>query len=162
MTGPTIRKIEAKDNQQVAKLIRNVFEELEITKVGTAYEDEELDCLYEAYQNMSKAEFYVIVQNNKIIGCGGFAPLANQGKNICELQKMYFLPELRGQGFGQKLITICLNKARGFKYDSCYLETMPHMKTAQKLYQKNGFSYLEEAMGCTGHSSCPVYMIKNF
>jgi putative acetyltransferase len=34
-----IRKIQKEDNQQVAQLIRNVFDELNIPKVGTAYED---------------------------------------------------------------------------------------------------------------------------
>ena len=43
MTYWTIRKIEKKDNPAVAKLIRAVFDELEIPKVGTAYEDPYLD-----------------------------------------------------------------------------------------------------------------------
>ena len=34
-----IRKIEKKDNQVVAQLIRAVFDELNIPKVGTAYAD---------------------------------------------------------------------------------------------------------------------------
>jgi putative acetyltransferase len=53
-----------------------------------------------------------------------------------------------------------LEKAKEFGFEKCYLETLPNMLAAQKLYQKVGFQYLEEPLGCTGHSSCPVWMIK--
>jgi putative acetyltransferase len=34
------------------------------------------------------------------------------------------------------------------------------MLAAQKLYQKVGFTYLDSPIGCTGHTSCPVWMLK--
>lgn len=160
METPIIRKIEATDNQQVADLIRSVFDELGIPKVGTAYQDPELEAMYEAFEKLPRREFYVIEEYNSIIGCAGIAPLANQKENICELQKMYFIPVARGRGLGKKLINICLKKAKAFGYDSCYLETMPYMKSAQAIYKKNGFEYIDAPMGCTGHSACPVYMLK--
>ena len=42
-----IRKIQKGDNQAVAQLIRDVFDELNIPKVGTAYEDFYLDLMFE-------------------------------------------------------------------------------------------------------------------
>jgi len=160
MTAPIIREIEATDNQQVATLIRSVFEELDIPKVGTAYQDKELDMMYEAFQKMTKSAYYVITEQARIIGCAGVAPLASEATNVCELQKMYFLPEARGRGLGKALIETCIAKAKEFGYDSCYLETMPYMEAAQALYRKNGFEYIDSPMGCTGHTSCPVYMLK--
>ena len=38
---------------------------------------------------------------------------------------------------------------------------MFNMKSAQKLYLKKGFKYIENPIGNTGHSSCPVWMIKD-
>jgi putative acetyltransferase len=38
---------------------------------------------------------------------------------------------------------------------------MPFMHAAQKLYTKSGFEYLDAPMGCTGHNSCPVWMLKD-
>ena len=73
---------------------------------------------------------------------------------------MYFLKEARGKGIGYKMILKCLEKAKEFGFEKCYLETLPNMLSAQKLYQKVGFQYLDEPLGCTGHSSCPVWMIK--
>mgnify|MGYP003488275357 CR=1 FL=1 len=46
--------------------------------------------------------------------------------------------------------TISLEKATDFGYEKCYLETLPEMIVAQKLYQKLGFEYLCTPMGATG------------
>ena len=73
---------------------------------------------------------------------------------------MYFLSEARGKGIGQAMLKLCINAAREFGYEKCYLETMPYMKAAQKLYQQEGFEYLDRPLGDTGHFSCPVHMIK--
>ncbi len=45
----TIRKIEPKDNLEIASVIRNIFEELDAPKVGTAYADPHLNTLSEVY-----------------------------------------------------------------------------------------------------------------
>lgn len=154
-----IREIQPDDNFQVAKVIRTVLEEFNVPKVGTAYADPELDCMFETYQK-DRSAYLVIENENKIIGCAGIAPLANGASDVCELQKMYFLPETRGLGLGSQMMEACLQKAKDFGFAKCYLETMPYMEAAQKLYKKSGFEYLDKPMGCTGHSSCPVWMIK--
>lgn len=155
-----IREIQLEDNQQVAAVIRTVLEEFNVPKVGTAYADPQLDYMFEAYQ-VPKATYFVVEKEGKIIGCAGIAPLENGSPEVCELQKMYFLPETRGLGIGAQMIETCLIKAKAFGFTHCYLETMPYMEAAQKLYTKSGFTYLKEPMGCTGHSSCPVWMLKD-
>lgn len=155
-----IRKIKKEDNTQIAKVIRDVFIELDAPKTGTAYEDPILDTLFEVYDK-DKSVYFVIEYEGKIIGGSGIAPLENGPKEICELQKMYFLPEARGKGLGEQMIIKCLDFAKETGFKSCYLETLEMMKAAQKLYQKVGFEYLEEPLGCTGHTSCPVWMMKN-
>ena len=86
--------------------------------------------------------------------------IPNIKENICELQKMYFLKQARGIGMGKKMIETCLHKAKKFGYKKCYIETMYNMESAQKLYLNQGFSYINHPMGNTGHSSCPVWMLK--
>lgn len=154
-----IRKIEKRDNQSVAQLIRAVFDELNIPKVGTAYEDPYLDLMFEEYSK-PKSVYYVVENEDKIVGVAGVAPLENEAETICELQKMYFAPETRGLGIGSQMMAICLQSAKDFGFESCYLETMPFMLDAQKLYRKVGFEYIDSPMGCTGHTSCPVWMLK--
>ena len=155
-----IRKIEKKDNAAVAQLIRAVFEELDIPKVGTAYADSFLDLMFEEY-NKPKSVYFVVESNGEIVGGAGVAPLENEVERICELQKMYFLPKARGLGIGSQMMDKCLKCAKDFGFYSCYLETMPFMLDAQKLYKKVGFETICSPMGSTGHNSCSVWMLKD-
>lgn len=159
MENAILREIRKEDNPQVATVIRNVLEAFGVPKVGTAYADKALDHMFEHYDK-PKATFFVIEEEAKIVGCAGVAQLDNYVGNICELQKMYFLEAARGRGFGKAMITICLERAQEFGYEGCYLETMPYMEAAQKLYKQMGFEYLDRPLGNTGHYSCPVWMFK--
>lgn len=154
-----IREIRKEDNAQIAAVIRSVLVEFGVPKVGTAYADASLDCMTETYSK-DKAVYFVIDHNGNIIGGAGISPLDNFDGNVCELQKMYFLPEARGKGLGQQMMTTCLQAAKDFGFEQCYLETMPYMEDARKLYEKTGFENLSQAMGDTGHYSCNVWMIK--
>jgi len=158
MRKPIIRPIQKSDNEQVAQVIRKVLISLGVPKVGTAYADKALDQMFESYDR-PKAEYFVIDDNGVILGCAGVAQLENYEGNVCELQKMYFLEEARGQGLGTEMIAVCLDQARSFGFDQCYIETMPYMKAAQKLYIRTGFKYIDGPMGDTGHFSCPVHML---
>jgi len=155
-----IREIQVSDNPKIAKAIRDVLIEFGVPKVGTAYADKILDTLYEAYQ-FEKAIYYIIEKNGEIFGGAGIKQLDNYEGNICELQKMYFLPEARGIGFGSKMMEICLQKAKEFGFEQCYLETLPYMEDARKLYRKVGFKDLDKPMGDTGHYSCNLWMLKD-
>ncbi len=160
MNASIIREIQKADNPEVANVIRAVLIEHNVPKVGTAYADPQLDYMFEAYSEPNSM-YFVVELNGKIIGGAGISPLANGSPEICELQKMYFLPETRGLGIGSKMMAVCLEKAKNFGFKQCYLETMPYMEAAQKLYVKSGFEYLDKPMGNTGHCSCPVWMIKS-
>jgi putative acetyltransferase len=159
MESITIREIQKQDNVEIAAIVRNVLMEMGAPKVGTAYADPYLDSLFEVYA-VPKAIYFVVENNGKIIGGAGIKQLDNSDENICELQKMYFLPEARGLGLGKKLMDFCLEKATEFSFESCYIETMTYMNAAQKLYRKSGFEYLEQQIGNTGHNSCEVWMLK--
>ncbi|WP_299127703.1 GNAT family N-acetyltransferase [uncultured Winogradskyella sp.] len=155
-----IREIERKDDTKVAKVIRSVLIEMGVPKVGTAYEDAALDYMAETYKAPQKA-YFVLEKGNTIIGGAGISPLDNYEGNVCELQKMYFMPEARGKGLGAKMMAVCLDFAKKSEFDQCYLETLPFMKGARKLYRKVGFIPLESPMGNTGHYSCTEWMLKD-
>jgi putative acetyltransferase len=159
MNQPIIRPIQRKDNAEVATMIRAVLIEFEVPKTGTVFEDTALDCMFETYQK-PKATYFVVEENGQLIGGAGIAQLENYEGNVCELQKMYYLPTARGRGIGTKMMETCLQKAKDFGYEACYLETLPLMKAAQKLYTRSGFEYRDGPMGNTGHYSCPVHMLK--
>jgi len=154
-----IRPIEKNDNAVVADIIRLVMTEFEAVGCGYSINDSEVDDMYTAYAP-EKSAFYVVELDGRVLGCGGFGPLAGAEADTCELRKMYFKSELRGLGVGTQLLNLCLDKVTksGFRY--CYLETMDNMEQAQRLYGKHGFKYLDKPMGNTGHSSCGTWMAR--
>ena len=154
-----IREIQQKDNKQIAHVIREIFHELDAPKVGTAYADPILDTLFEVYQE-KRTKYYVVEKDGKVVGGCGIAPLENGEAHICELQKMYFAPEIRGTGFAELIIDKCLNFAKEAGFEICYLETLSFMTAAQKLYKRIGFENIDGPMGNTGHNSCQVWMTK--
>lgn len=153
-----IQPISQNDNSKIAEVIRTVLIEHNVPKVGTAYADSSLDSMYETY-HQEKSCYWVIISDDKVYGGAGIAPLENGPEGVCELQKMYFLDEVRGKGLGAAMMKTCLKFAKEQGFKKCYLETMPNMNEAQKLYQKFGFEYLEAPMGFTGHTSCPVWLL---
>ena len=154
-----IRAIQKGDNVQIAVVIREVFISDDYPKTGTAFADTQLDFMFETYDN-PRAAYFVVEEKGKIIGGAGISQLESSKENICELQKMYFLKEARGKGLGLQMIEKCLAIATEFGYSNCYLETLPEMLVAQSLYKKVGFEYLCTPLGNTGHTTCPVWMIK--
>ncbi|WP_396138218.1 GNAT family N-acetyltransferase [Flavobacterium sp.] len=160
-----IREIQQKDNESIAKVIRDIFHELEAPKVGTAYADPILDTLYEVYQT-PRSVYYVVELDGKVVGGCGVAPLEMLNPvqhdiiSVCELQKMYFAPEIRGTGFAERIINQCLEFAQTQGFKICYLETLSFMTAAQKLYERMGFEHIDGPMGNTGHNSCEVWMTK--
>jgi len=158
MSKPIIRPIEKRDNAAIAAVIRKVLVDLGVPKVGTAYADAALDKMYETYDR-DKATYFVVDDKGTIIGGAGIAQLDNYDGAVCELQKMYFLDEARGSGLGTAMMNACLEQARAYDFEQCYLETMPYMEAAQKLYKRTGFDYIDGPMGDTGHFSCPVHML---
>jgi putative acetyltransferase len=155
-----IREIKKEDNQQIAAVIRDVFISDNFPKKGTAFADIQLDLMFEAYDK-PRATYFVVENEGKVVGGAGISQLESSSENIFELQKMYFLEEVRGKGIGFKMIQICLQEGIKLGYEKCYLETLPEMLAAQHLYKKAGFKYLCEPMGSTGHTNCPVWMIKS-
>ncbi|WP_082111444.1 helix-turn-helix domain-containing GNAT family N-acetyltransferase [Grimontia sp. AD028] len=157
--GFTLRLLEPADNAAIATVIRKVSEECGLTAdKGYSVADPTLDVLSESYK-VDNAAYWVVEQNGKILGGGGIAPLPGE-EGVCELQKMYFRPELRGRGFARRLAAMAMKFARNQGYHSCYLETTACLKEAIRLYESLGFKRVDAPLGNTGHTDCEVAMLK--
>jgi len=155
-----IRPIEPRDDAAVAAIIRAVMPEFGADGPGFAIHDAEVDGMYEAYARPRRA-YFVVERNGVVLGGGGIAPLENAEPDVCELRKMYFLPEARGIGAGKAMMQRCLDAARALGFERCYLETLTGMDSAQALYQRSGFTPLSAPMGGTGHFSCDRFFIRD-
>ncbi len=155
-----IRDIEPDDNKALEHIIKDIFPEFGLPVVGTTFEDYETSHMFESYQGAG--EFYLVIEQDKeVMGGAGIKPLRDESETICELQKMYFKPEIRGKGYGKIIFDKCMERAIDMGYKRCYLESAPELKAAIAIYEKNGFKRLESPMGNTGHYSCGVWMIKD-
>ena len=153
-----VRKIQKADNPQVSRVIRQVLTEFGAVGDGYSFADPEVDDMSSSYSD-NRSFYYVIVRDERVVGCGGIAPLAHGGAGVCELRKMFFLPQSRGFGLGQRLLTLLLDEARKRGFEECYLETLTQMEAANALYQKFGFKPQSTPMGDTGHCSCDCWYL---
>lgn len=155
-----IRPIKKADNPFISKVIKSTLEEYNAAIEGTAYMDPETDAMFEAYKD-SNSIYFVALINNKVVGGAGIKQLKDGDPMVCELQKMYILPEARNKKIGKALILNCLDFASSNGFSHCYLETFPKMESAIRLYRINGFENIDHPLGNTCHYSCNVWMLKN-
>jgi putative acetyltransferase len=128
-------------------------------KPGTVFFDDTTDSLYQVFNDRLRSVYYVVTKDDKVLGGGGIYPTDGLPGDTCELVKMYLLPEARGRGLGKLLIEKCLQFAKSAGYKNVYLETMPELKNALKVYEKLGFQYLDKPMGNSGHFGCDLWMM---
>lgn len=155
-----VRRIEPRDVPAVASIIRTVMPEFGAGGAGFAIHDTEVDNMYQAYEQPRTA-YFVCEVNGVVVGGGGVAPLVGADADTCELKKMYFLSGGRGKGWGQRVLTQCLEAARMLAFRYCYLETFNTMHQAMKLYERNGFEKIPGPLGSTGHFACDIFYRKS-
>ena len=157
----SLRSIQAKDDAALAAIIRQVSQEYGLApESGFAVADPILDHLSQVYLDTRAAYWVVTNSNGEIFGGGGIAPLQG-ASNILEIQKMYFLNEIRGQGLAKQILNQAFEFAKSHDVKQIYLETTASLKEAVKLYERLGFEYLDAPLGDTGHSAaCEIWMAK--
>lgn len=155
-----IRENKVEDNAILAKIIRTAFHDFEVSCTnGTVYSDPTTDDLYSLFQT-EKSALFVADEDGLILGCCGIFPTNNLPDDTTELVKFYLSKEARGKGIGKQLLEKCIEKAKEIGYNQVYLESLPEFSKAVSIYEKQGFQYLEKALGDSGHSGCNLWMIK--
>ncbi len=81
--------------------------------------------------------FLVTVVNGQVVGSGALKQLE---EGICEIKRLWFLPEYQGKGLGYRLMQELLAIARQKGYRMARLETAPaYQKRAYEFYRHLGF-----------------------
>lgn len=81
-------------------------------------------------------QFWVAIDNNKVVGTIGMVILSNQ--NIV-LKSMFVDKMYRGQGVSNLLLKTLVNWAVQNKYKKIFLGTMTQFLAGQRFYEKTGF-----------------------
>lgn len=153
-----IREIQDRDNKQIESIIRACLIEFGANHEGTAWTDSNLGRFSEVYNTEGNKYWVAENEHGKVIGGVGIGKLEGI-EDVCELQKMYCVPEIRGTEISHKLIETALEYAKKY-YSKCYLETLENMIAAQKFYEKYGFKRMDEPLVYTKHFACDVRYIK--
>ena len=73
-------------------------------------------------------------------GCVALRPLQNK---ICEMKRLFVVPEYQGGGIGRTLALSLIDRAREKGYEKMRLDTIDSMKTAKRLYFSLNFRTIE-------------------
>lgn len=153
-----IREIEKRDDAVIEKIIRDCLREYGADHEGTAWSDPNLGRFSEIYGQKGCRYWVAQDENGAVVGGVGIGPLPG-ADGVCELQKMYCIPQVRGKGVAHELIKRALEYSDKH-YEKCYLETFKSMIAAQKFYEKYGFKRIDKPIGETGHFACDVLFIR--
>jgi putative acetyltransferase len=123
------------DCEEVQKLVFGVLREYDLQPDLQATD---LDIFDIETHYLNRGGIFEILEDAKgnLLGTVGLYPLDAE---MVELRKMYFAKELRGRGFGKKMLEKMIEKARELGFSKIYLETASVLREAVALYEKYGF-----------------------
>jgi GNAT superfamily N-acetyltransferase len=77
---------------------------------------------------------------DKAVGCGAIKPYTNEAM---EVKRMFVIDEHRGKGIATKILAELETWAKELEFSKCILETGKSQPEAIYLYQKVGYSIIE-------------------
>ena len=95
--------------------------------------------------------FLVVLDDDRIVGTGAIRRL---DESLCELKRMWLLPEYRGRGYGTLVADRLLDFARNVGYSRIRLDTAPELHRATRLYERLGFARIKRY----NDGPCTIFM----
>lgn len=77
--------------------------------------------------------------DSAVIGCVALRPLTPLFADTCEMKRLYIRSSHRAAGAGRLLVERVIAEARAIGYRHIWLDTLPSMDAAQRLYERLGF-----------------------
>ena len=138
-TNIRIRSATNKDTDRIKALVFGVLAEYGWT-AGQRATDLDLDDIEGNY--LCTGGLFELIEDiqGNLLGTVGLYPLTRE---ICELRKMYFVPEIRGKGLGKYILERTIDNARRLGFKRIELETASVLKAAEHLYVEYGFKPMQ-------------------
>ena len=134
-----VRTATNRDRERVTTLVYGVLAEYGLPP-DPCSKDSDLDDLERNYIRPGGVFELIEDKQGNLLGTYGLYRL---DQDTCELRKMYFVPEIRGQGLGRQTLERCIDHARRLGYRCIVLETFSVLKEAIRLYTRFGFVLTE-------------------
>lgn len=129
-----IEEYKEEDQQQIASLIEDIFNELGFPfDKETTHKD-----LFDIKNYFTK--FFVIRINNEVVGTIG---VKMEGIKVAGIKRLYLKKEHRGKGWGRALLEEALLFSKEAGAEKAQLRTTERNIQALKIYNKNGFKELK-------------------
>lgn len=139
MNSLRIRRFENKDAEEISKIIRRNFSEVNVKDYSVV----EMDVLASIYNSQkvidvaSYAHMYVATIDSTIVGCGTVSSYwGKEDESI--LLTIFVLPELHGKGIGRKIVKTLENDEYFFRAKRIEI---PASITSYQFYRKMGYDF---------------------
>lgn len=135
--SPSFEIGQAKTGKDVAavKAIFKAFIEFLPIDMGFQNIDAEMASFPDTYELLLLAKL-----DGKPIGA---VALKKHDAKLCEMKRLFILPEAQGTGAGRKLCEQLLVDARALGYETMLLDSLKRLEAAVGLYEKLGFAEIE-------------------
>ncbi|HEX6904377.1 MAG TPA: GNAT family N-acetyltransferase [Thermoanaerobaculia bacterium] len=120
------------------EIVRGLFREYqEALGVDLSFQDFETELRTLPGDYVSpRGRLLLALEDGAPAGCVAMRPLTG---DTCEMKRLYVRPEFRAAGLGRQLAERVIAEARSIGYQRMYLDTLPTMSGAQRLYERLGF-----------------------
>ena len=128
---------QAKSNADMAA-VKTIFQEfIEFLPIDMAFQGVEA----EMANFPAGFEFVLLAKlDGKPVGA---VALKRHDALVCEMKRLYVLPEAQGTGAGRKLCEKLMHDAKLLGFDTMLLDSLRRLQSAVALYQKLGFEEIE-------------------
>jgi len=99
------------------------------------------DLLPSSDSSKSTKLFYLVFENETLIGMGGLRELS---PDVGEIKRMYVLQKHRKKGYGQEILQFLIHQGQDLGFSTLRLDTGIFLTTAIHLYHSAGFYEIEE------------------
>lgn len=134
-----IRRFQNQDAKEVSNLIATTLRTTNIKDYSSDYIEKDVKVLQpqNILERAKWTHFYVVCDNDKIIGCGAIGPYWDK-EDESSLFTIFVLPEYQGKGVGRKII-------QTLELDEYFLRArrieIPASITGTPFYRKMGYDY---------------------
>jgi putative acetyltransferase len=135
-----VRSATNADRKRIEDLVFGVLAEygLESDPEGTDSDLADIDGNYIANGGVFEL---IETRDGRLLGTAALFPV---DEKTVELRKMYFEKELRGRGWGRRMLARLIDRSRELGFKRIYLETASVLTEATRLYEKFGFVQTDE------------------
>lgn len=135
-----IREAEPKDCDLLAEIIRHSFRDVafrfSLTEDNCPKHPSNCTALWIEQDILRGVRYFILSADENPVGCVG---IERAGGDVCYLERLAVLPEMRGRGFGVRLVQYALSQAASMGAGRVGIGIIAEHAELRQWYEKLGF-----------------------